>query len=93
MSAPTEAPEPLRIDEEPWQVLVDLFDGTSWAAKLAAAEVVTENFTYRQVRLSMEDLDALWESVSSAMDEMEDTEEVRLLDLALHSIGTAMDGF
>ena len=41
----------------------------------------------------MEELDALRESVSSAMDEMEDTEKVRLLDQALHSIGAAMDGF
>ena len=94
MSTFTEAPEPLCIDEEPWQFLVELFEGTAWAAKLGAAELVTENFTYRQVPLSMEDLDALWESVSSAMDAFEgDHEKVRLLDLALHSIGAAMDGF
>lgn len=89
----TEAPEPLCIDEEPWRSIVRLFEGTPWADRLGEAKVVTENFTFRQVRLSMEELDELWEAVSVAIDEVEDPDDVRLLDLALHAIGAAMDGF
>ena len=92
---------PLMLDEGQWQFMIGLFEESSWEKILRGAKRVVDEgedehddeFIYFEVRLTLEDLDALWESVSSAMDAHEDDDEVELLDSVLRNIGVAMDGF
>ena len=98
--AKKKVPWPLVLDTEPWDYLVQLFDGFEpWDSKLRAAELVRdkdedgEEYEYRRLRLTFDELDSLWESVSSAMDAIEREEDVELLDTVLGAIGGAMDVF
>ena len=96
--AKKKGPWALMLNAEQWRYLVRLFGGFEpWDSKLRGAELVRDEDEdedeYRRLHLTFDELDSLWESVSSAMDAIVSDEDVALLDTILGSIGAAMDGF
>ena len=93
MTSESDLPLPLMLETLQHELLCRLLSGTSWEGLLRRkADAGREREgEFRQIRLTIEELDSLWELTGSAMDAF--PKEAFRLESIQAAISVAMDGF
>jgi hypothetical protein len=88
--ADADDPLPLPLDDEEWTFLLRLLSGTAWEERLRR-HMRDDNILW--VKLSMDELNMLYNIISDTIDVASRKREIELLDGILCNIGVAIDGF